>query len=96
MKWSEIRAFPLVSMKYRAKFSFLGPWIPSSNNREIVWYFDELLWNQMFPLEFLEYYGQYAFRILALRMAEIFQFLFKKSDIVRQFHNNSSSLVGLI
>ena len=48
----------------------------------------------MFPLEFLEYYGQYAFRILALRMAEIFQFLFKKSDIVRQFHNNSSSLVG--
>ena len=79
MKWSEIRAFPLVSMKYRAKFAFLGPWIPSSNNREIVWYFDELLWNQMFPLEFLEYYGQY-----------------KKSYVVRQFHNNSSSLVGLI
>ena len=96
MKWSEIRAFPLVSMKYRAKFAFLGPWIPSSNNREIVWYFDELLWNQMFPLEFLEYYGQYAFRILALRMAEIFQFFLKKSYIVRQFHNNSSSLVGLI
>ena len=95
MKWGEIRAFPLVSMKYRAKFAFLGPWIPSSNNREIVWYFDELLWNQMFPLEFLEYYGQYAFRFLALRMAEIFQF-FKKSDIVRQFQNNSFSLAGLI
>ena len=50
----------------------------------------------MFPLEFLEYYGQYAFRILALRMAEIFQSFLKKSDTVRQFHNNSSSLVGLI
>ena len=82
MKWGEIRAFPLVSMKYRAKFAFLGPWIPSSNNREIVWYFDELLWNQMFPLEFLEYYGQYAFRILALRMAEIFQFFFLKKKAI--------------
>ena len=43
MKCCEIRAFPLVSMKYRAKLAFLGPWIPSSNNREIAWYFDGLL-----------------------------------------------------